>query len=84
MYWDIGRILHERQKRQELGAGIIPKSDRPYFWSKDKKGIDASDGAASSFQHGCAELRLNMTPIKVLNELTPIEAYTGRTLHLLC
>ncbi|MDE9483834.1 hypothetical protein KKJ30_19360 [Xenorhabdus bovienii] len=30
------------------------------------------------------ELRLNMTPRKVLNGLTPIEAYTGRTLHLLC
>ncbi|WP_319927697.1 IS30 family transposase [Xenorhabdus littoralis] len=30
------------------------------------------------------ELRLNMTPRKVLNGLTPIEAYTGRSLHLLC
>ncbi|MDE9438014.1 IS30 family transposase [Xenorhabdus bovienii] len=30
------------------------------------------------------ELRLNMIPRKVLNGLTPIEAYTGRTLHLLC
>ncbi|WP_323856472.1 hypothetical protein [Xenorhabdus doucetiae] len=26
MYWDIGRMLHERQKQQGWGAGIIPKS----------------------------------------------------------
>lgn len=29
------------------------------------------------------ELRLNMTARKVLKGLTPIEAYTGRMLHLL-
>ncbi len=29
------------------------------------------------------ELRLNMTPRKVLNGLTPMEVYTGRMLHLL-
>ncbi|WP_047686332.1 MULTISPECIES: YhcG family protein [Xenorhabdus] len=28
MYWDIGRILHERQKQQGWGAGIIPKLAR--------------------------------------------------------
>ncbi|MDE9455921.1 IS30 family transposase [Xenorhabdus bovienii] len=29
------------------------------------------------------ELRLNMTPRKFLNGLTPMEVYTGRMLHLL-
>ncbi|PHM65837.1 YhcG family protein [Xenorhabdus sp. KJ12.1] len=28
MYWDIGHILHERQKQQGWGAGIIPKLAR--------------------------------------------------------
>uniref|UniRef100_UPI0036D89F0B PDDEXK nuclease domain-containing protein n=1 Tax=Photorhabdus sp. RM322S TaxID=3342825 RepID=UPI0036D89F0B len=28
MYWDIGRMLHERQKQQGWGAGIIPKLAR--------------------------------------------------------
>ncbi len=25
MYWDIGRMLHERQKREGWGAGVIPR-----------------------------------------------------------
>ncbi len=25
MYWDIGYMLHERQRQQGWGAGIIPK-----------------------------------------------------------
>ncbi|MDE1480515.1 PDDEXK nuclease domain-containing protein [Xenorhabdus bovienii] len=28
MYWDIGRMLHKRQKQQGWGAGIIPKLAR--------------------------------------------------------
>lgn len=30
MYWDIGRMIHQRQQMEGWGAGIIPKIARGY------------------------------------------------------
>lgn len=50
-------------------------------WFSSPKGT--AFGSLTEQKISDMELRLNMTPRKVLNGLTPMEVYTGRMLHLL-